>query len=346
MLLSHTNVSDKGWLEHLSWDHCNWSSFHKNPQLFQSHMPITCISRYRFKVQNMYFEIGIHYQNLQFPPITPMNHVLLFFSAAHWRWLFTESPKGCKLWTISTIWSEQSSSLCPFFTLSVGFESNAPPLGPICCGLRGGRGVFFFRRATHGGLHKFFSFSSFFTLSVGFESNAPPLGPICCGLRGGRGVFFFRRATHGGMHKLFSFYSYLSCFFPPHKQIRYKLFHVLLELSWMTARALYSFDHLIWAIFFSLSSSWYQNVFCLGLSILFNKPLQCWRWSRLSGDSPCEPIFSSKLYCQSWNFVLHFVVPIVCIAQSRFEAPFQGADYMFRDWCSLPRFPHFLGLLR
>ena len=121
-------------------------------------------------------------------------------------------------------------------------------------------------------------------------------------------------------------------------------------IFWHDMEVLFHFKtlkwHGTWAIFFSLSSSWYRNVFCLGLSILFNKPLQCWHWSRLSGDSPCEPIFSSKLYCWSWNFVLHFVVPIVCIAPSRFEAPFQGADYVFQDWCSLPRFPHFLGLFR
>ena len=114
MLLSHANKSDTSWVEPLSLDHCNWSSFHKNPQLFQGHMPIACVSRYRFKAQSMYFEISIHCQDLQFLPITPMNHVLLFFSAAHWRWLFTESPEGCKLCTISTIGSEQSSSLCPW----------------------------------------------------------------------------------------------------------------------------------------------------------------------------------------------------------------------------------------
>ena len=73
-----------------------------------------------------------------------------------------------------------------------------------------------------------------------------PSGQFVAGY-GGVGGFSFSRRAAGCINSSLSYLSF------SHKQIRYKLFHVLLELSWMTAKALYSFDHLIWAIFLFLS---------------------------------------------------------------------------------------------
>ena len=90
------------------------------------------------------------------------------------EWAPLDTPSFLSLLIPSTVipgWT----SVTKLFTLSVGFESNAPPLGPICCGLRGGRGVFFFRRATHGGLHKFFFFSCCFNITC-FGEGTPALG--------------------------------------------------------------------------------------------------------------------------------------------------------------------------
>ena len=86
-------------------------------------------------------------------------------------YLQAEVSVGIEDWTFiraSGMWAAVVFFFFPFLLLTLlcfllyssGFESKASPLGPICCGLRGGRGVFFFKARS--GLHKFFSLLSFF----------------------------------------------------------------------------------------------------------------------------------------------------------------------------------------